>query len=95
MQANFLRSQAVFWQVEWMSDKIINSFTDQRNNPFHFKHLKLCHNLGDLAQVPHPKVSIEFYHNRCSLLFMCVVCSAMVKCKIQSTGLKHGQNFFL
>ena len=55
MQANFLRSQAVFWQVEWMSDKIINSFTDQRNNPFH----KLCHNLSDLAQVPHPTVSIE------------------------------------
>nr|CAB3233517.1 cleavage and polyadenylation specificity factor subunit 2 [Phallusia mammillata] len=41
--------------VEWMSDKIINSFTDQRNNPFQFKHLKLCHNLGDLAQVPQPK----------------------------------------
>ncbi|XP_026691028.2 cleavage and polyadenylation specificity factor subunit 2-like [Ciona intestinalis] len=43
------------FMVEWMSDKIINSFTDQRNNPFHFKHLKLCHNLGDLAQVPQPK----------------------------------------
>lgn len=41
--------------MEWMSDKIINSFTDQRNSPFEFKHLKLCHNLGDLAQVSHPK----------------------------------------
>ncbi|XP_077966270.1 cleavage and polyadenylation specificity factor subunit 2-like isoform X2 [Styela clava] len=41
--------------MEWMSEKIINSFTDQRNSPFQFKHLKLCHNLGDLAQVPHPK----------------------------------------
>ncbi|CAK8692471.1 unnamed protein product [Clavelina lepadiformis] len=38
-----------------MSDKVINSFTDQRNNPFQFKHLKLCHNLGDLAQVAQPK----------------------------------------
>jgi len=43
-----------------MSDKIIQSFTDQRNNPFQFKHLKLCHNLGDLAQVPSPKVSTTY-----------------------------------
>ncbi|KAK2191744.1 hypothetical protein NP493_46g01093 [Ridgeia piscesae] len=43
-------------QVEWMSDKIMRSFEDRRNNPFQFKHLQLCHSLAELARVPEPKV---------------------------------------
>ena len=30
------------YQVEWMSDKIMRAFEDNRNNPFQFKHVKLC-----------------------------------------------------
>ena len=40
-----------------MSDKIMRAFEDNRNNPFQFKHVKLCHNLAELARVPEPKVS--------------------------------------
>lgn len=43
-------------QIEWMSDKIMRAFEENRNNPFHFKHVKLCHNLAELAKVPEPKV---------------------------------------
>ncbi|XP_071478507.1 cleavage and polyadenylation specificity factor subunit 2-like [Diadema antillarum] len=43
-------------QVEWMSDKVMRAFEDRRNNPFQFKHLKLCHSLKELAKVPEPKV---------------------------------------
>lgn len=39
-----------------MSDKIMRAFEDNRSNPFHFKHMKLCHNLAELAKVPEPKV---------------------------------------
>ncbi|XP_071961785.1 cleavage and polyadenylation specificity factor subunit 2-like [Antedon mediterranea] len=42
--------------MEWMSDKVMRSFEDQRNNPFQFKHLLLCHSLQELAKVPEPKV---------------------------------------
>lgn len=42
-------------QVEWMSDKIMRMFEDQRSNPFQFKHITLCHSLSDLAKVPDPK----------------------------------------
>ncbi|XP_071832554.1 cleavage and polyadenylation specificity factor subunit 2-like isoform X1 [Apostichopus japonicus] len=42
-------------QVEWMSDKVMKAFEDKRNNPFHFKHLKLCHSLKELSKVPEPK----------------------------------------
>ena len=44
------------FQVEWMSEKIIKAFEDQRNNPFQFKHLVLCHSLTELQNVPSPKV---------------------------------------
>jgi len=44
-------------QVEWMSDKIMRAFEDHRTNPYHFKHLKLCHNLAELGKIPEPKVS--------------------------------------
>ncbi|XP_059147975.1 cleavage and polyadenylation specificity factor subunit 2-like [Physella acuta] len=43
-------------QVEWMSDKVMRSFEDHRNNPFQLKHVRLCHNLAELARVPEPKV---------------------------------------
>ncbi|ELU12868.1 hypothetical protein CAPTEDRAFT_155355 [Capitella teleta] len=43
-------------QVEWMSDKIMRSFEERRNNPFQFKHLQLCHSMAELAKVPEPKV---------------------------------------
>ncbi|XP_077995100.1 cleavage and polyadenylation specificity factor subunit 2-like [Glandiceps talaboti] len=42
-------------QVEWMSDKIMRSFEDRRNNPFQFKHLQLCHSLSELRKIPEPK----------------------------------------
>src|SRR5699024_10511796 len=31
--------------VEWMSDKLMRQFEGQRNNPFAFRNLQLCHNL--------------------------------------------------
>jgi len=40
-----------------MSDKIMRAFEDHRTNPYHFKHLKLCHNLAELGKIPEPKVS--------------------------------------
>ncbi|XP_074663107.1 cleavage and polyadenylation specificity factor subunit 2-like [Tubulanus polymorphus] len=43
-------------QVEWMSDKIMRAFEDKRNNPFQFRHVQLCHSLGELSRVPEPKV---------------------------------------
>ncbi|BFZ11972.1 hypothetical protein BsWGS_15011 [Bradybaena similaris] len=43
-------------QVEWMSDKVMRAFEDNRNNPFQLKHVRLCHNLAELARVPEPKV---------------------------------------
>lgn len=46
-------------QVEWMSDKVMKAFEDKRNNPFHFKHLKLCHSLKELSKVPEPKVDSD------------------------------------
>ncbi|KAJ8309380.1 hypothetical protein KUTeg_014254 [Tegillarca granosa] len=48
-------------QIEWMSDKIMRAFEENRNNPFHFKHVKLCHNLAELAKVPEPKVSENLF----------------------------------
>ncbi|KAL4134914.1 hypothetical protein QTP88_006598 [Uroleucon formosanum] len=43
-------------QIEWMSDKLMKSFEGARNNPFFFKHVKLCHNMNDLNKVSEPKV---------------------------------------
>lgn len=43
-------------QIEWMSDKLMKSFEGARNNPFQFRHVRLCHNLSELANVPNPKV---------------------------------------
>lgn len=46
-------------QVEWMSDKIMKSLEDQRNNPFQFKYIQICHSLADLNKVPEPKACLE------------------------------------
>jgi cleavage and polyadenylation specificity factor subunit 2 len=43
-------------QVEWMSEKIMRAFEEQRSNPFQFKYVQLCHSLVDLQAVPDPKV---------------------------------------
>ncbi|RWS18002.1 cleavage and polyadenylation specificity factor subunit 2-like protein [Dinothrombium tinctorium] len=43
-------------QVEWMSDKIMRSFEGQRNNPFQFRHLQLCHVYSDILRVREPRV---------------------------------------
>lgn len=42
--------------VEWMSEKIMRTFEDQRSNPFHLRHLQLCHTIDQLDCVSNPKV---------------------------------------
>ena len=42
--------------VEWMSDKLMRAFEGQRNNPFAFRHLKLCHNLTELSRISEPYI---------------------------------------
>lgn len=41
-------------QVEWMCDKIVQSFETGRSNPFDFKHIKLCCSLAEVARIAHP-----------------------------------------
>jgi len=41
-------------QVEWMNDKIVQSFEVGRYNPFDFKHIKLCQSLHELNQINFP-----------------------------------------
>ncbi|XP_050426265.1 probable cleavage and polyadenylation specificity factor subunit 2 [Adelges cooleyi] len=43
-------------QIEWISDKLMKSFEGARSNPFSLKHVKLCHNMNDLNNVPEPKL---------------------------------------
>ncbi|CAH8474279.1 unnamed protein product [Heterobilharzia americana] len=45
--------------VEWMSEKVMRSFEDQRSNPFHFRHMQLCHTLEQLDAVSEPKVVLS------------------------------------
>ena len=40
-------------QIEWMSEKLMKSFEGRRNNPFQFRHLKLCHNMAEVNKVIH------------------------------------------
>ena len=40
-----------------MSDRIVRAFEDKRNNPFTFKHIKLCHSMAEIDALPEPKVS--------------------------------------
>ena len=41
-------------QVEWMNDKIVQSFEAGRYNPFDFKHIKLCRSLAELNRIQTP-----------------------------------------
>ena len=41
-------------QVEWMNDKIVQTFEVGRFNPFDFKHIKLCRSLAELNQIQTP-----------------------------------------
>lgn len=43
-------------QIEWMSEKLMRNFEGKRNNPFTFRHLKLCHSIAEVNKVPSPKV---------------------------------------
>lgn len=43
-------------QIEWMSDKLMKSFEAVRNNPFQFKHIKLCHSVAELNKISAAKV---------------------------------------
>lgn len=43
-------------QIEWMSSKLMKSFEGARNNPFQFRHVKLCHSMAELNNIPSPKV---------------------------------------
>lgn len=45
-------------QIEWMSTKLMKNFEGARNNPFHFRHMKLCHSIAELNSIPSPKVSL-------------------------------------
>jgi len=42
--------------MEWMSDAIINKFDTTRENPFHLKHIHLCHSRSELSGLTSPKV---------------------------------------
>ena len=35
-------------QLEWMSDTVMKTFDNSRENPFAFKYVNLCHNLEEL-----------------------------------------------
>lgn len=41
-------------QVEWMNDKIVQSFEAGRYNPFDFKYIKLCCSLSELNRINQP-----------------------------------------
>ena len=41
-------------QVEWMNDKIVQSFEVGRYNPFDFKHIKLCRSINELNRLNTP-----------------------------------------
>ena len=48
-------------QMEWMSEKLMRSFEGLRNNPFQFRHIKICHSLMELAKIPSPKVVLASF----------------------------------
>eukprot|EP00026_Physarum_polycephalum_P004310 Phypoly_transcript_04328.p1 GENE.Phypoly_transcript_04328~~Phypoly_transcript_04328.p1 ORF type:complete len:736 (+),score=97.57 Phypoly_transcript_04328:38-2209(+) len=43
-------------QLEWMSDTVMKSFDNSRENPFAFKYVNLCHTLEELDNLPKPIV---------------------------------------
>ena len=48
-------------QVEWMCDDIAKKMTDDLNNPFNFKNLKVFPELKRIVQTPQPKVTFFFF----------------------------------
>lgn len=42
--------------IEWMSDNVSNKFDLNRENPFHFKNVHLCHSRAEVDALPSPKV---------------------------------------
>ena len=53
-------SQSTFDQaknmIEWMSERVIEKFTRKREQPYDFKHIKLCQTLSEVSSIPEPKV---------------------------------------
>ncbi|XP_035706591.1 cleavage and polyadenylation specificity factor subunit 2 isoform X2 [Folsomia candida] len=45
-------------QIEWMSEKLIKAFENQKTNPFQLKSVVVCHTLLELNQIASPKVVI-------------------------------------
>lgn len=43
-------------QVEWMSDKVMKSFEDRRNNPFHLKNVNICQDMTSFLNIRQPCV---------------------------------------
>eukprot|EP01119_Soliformovum_irregulare_P022802 TRINITY_DN7866_c0_g1_i1.p1 TRINITY_DN7866_c0_g1~~TRINITY_DN7866_c0_g1_i1.p1 ORF type:complete len:717 (-),score=229.90 TRINITY_DN7866_c0_g1_i1:43-2193(-) len=43
-------------QLEWMNDSVMNAFEASRENPFLFKHIRLCHNFQELEAFSSPRV---------------------------------------
>eukprot|EP01080_Neovahlkampfia_damariscottae_P009302 gene9302-1390_t len=46
-------------QLEWMSENIVKSFDEKRENPFQFKHIQLIHHIDELKKNNHPVVIIS------------------------------------
>ena len=45
-------------QIELMSEKMMKLIGEKKANPFQFKHLKLCHSMAKVNNVPTPKVGL-------------------------------------
>lgn len=67
--------------IEWMSDKVMRTFEDQRSNPFHFRHMQLCHSLEQLDAVSEPKVGILLIYILTIVMFV-VILHRMHSCLI-------------
>ena len=57
-----------FMQVEWMCDDIAKKMTDDLNNPFNFKNLKVFPELKRIVQTPQPKVIFFFFFTKLNFL---------------------------
>lgn len=44
--------------IEWMSDKVIQKFTQKREQPYEFKNAKLCRSISEVNSIADPKVII-------------------------------------
>lgn len=47
---------SILIQIEWMSEKLIKAFENQKTNPFQLKSVVVCHTLLELNQIASPKV---------------------------------------